>query len=96
MKKKTQKQIKEDAQKAALRKRLIDMANGAGFDDVECGDYWCHDNESLMRLISAVDDAFSDQLEEWVESRLREYTSLTYYNCLNNLHQWLWEVGVRA
>lgn len=95
-KKRATKQQREEQQKAELRKRLVDMANGAGFDDVESGDYWCHDNAALERLIRAVDDAFCSQLEDYLTGRLREYTSLTYYDCLDDLHGWLWGMGVRA
>lgn len=95
-KKKTQKQIREDNQKSQLRQRLIDMANGAGLDDVECGDYWCYTSDSLERLIRCVNNAFSDGLEEYQQESMNAYTSLSFYGCLDDLQNWLWGMGVRA
>ncbi len=97
-KKKTQKQIREEQQQAALRQRLIDMANGAGIDDVESGDYWCHDVHSLERLIRAVDGAFREQAEAkgCSEDILTVYYQLARYECLDELFDWLWGMGIRA
>jgi hypothetical protein len=97
-KKKTQKQLREEQQKAALRQRLIDIANGAGIDDVECGDYWCYDTDSLERLIRSVDGAFKDQAisNGCAEDILSVYWQLPRYKCLDDLQEWLWGMGIRA
>ena len=93
---KSKKQKLEDEKKQQLRQRLIDMASGAGIDDVECGDYWCYDVHALQRLIIAVSDAFSCQLEDSMQIWLKDAVSLWAYESLNDLQSWLWGMGVRA
>lgn len=97
-KKKTQKQIREEQQQAALRQRLIDMASGAGVDDPECADYWAHDVHSLERLIRSVDRAFREQVvaKGCSDTVLTKYFQLPRYESLDELQEWLWGMGVRA
>ena len=97
-KKRTTKQQREDQQQIALRQRLIDMANGAGIDDVESGDYWCSDVDSLERMIRAVDGAFRQQAIDngCADDVLTIYWQLPRYKCLDDLFEWLWGMKIRA
>lgn len=93
--KKTKEQLEEE-QKQFLRPRLIDLAVGAGVDDVEGEDFWCCDNESLVRLIRGVHISFDKELPSWLKGRFTEYTTITKYDSLNSLFDWLWDLGVRG
>ncbi|PCI54189.1 MAG: hypothetical protein COB36_10895 [Alphaproteobacteria bacterium] len=97
-KKLTARQKKEISEIAALRMRLHDMASGAGFDEIDEVDYWCHTNECLVRLIASVDDAFGGQTEGigYPSGQLTNYWSLSNYDSLEELTTWLYRAGYRA
>ena len=95
MKKRKTKAVREQEQKDALRRRLRDMAIGAGLDDVDSDDYWCFDPEQIVRLVRAVDDQFSEQIEGQ-EDRLKRYWNLVEYGSLDRLCTWMFDMGYRA
>lgn len=95
MKKKSTKATREAEQKAALRKRLRDMAIGAGIDCVDDDDYWGFDPESIVRLVRAVDQEFSEQIEGH-EDLLKRYWNLVEYSSLDKLCDWMFRMGYRA
>lgn len=97
-KKRLTKKQREAQQKDALRKRLYDIASGAGIDDIDQYDYWFYTTESLVRLIRAVDDAFDSQTEKLgnPDGVLTAYWQLSNYECLNTLTDWMFNSGYRA
>ena len=93
---KSQRQIRETRRKAALRQRLIDMAHGAGLLAVDQGDWWCYNVADLARLMSAVEKSFGNKVDPEIAKVLSKYDYLDKYECLNDLQEFLWDLGVRA
>jgi len=94
----TARQKKNIEEKSALKKRLHDLASGAGFDDIDQEGYWCFGMDSLVRLIRAVDEAFDSQTEKLSnpEGILTNYWNLRNYECLDALTAWMFDCGYRA
>ena len=87
----------DESGKALLRRRLTDMANGAGFDDMDSnGDYWCGDTDCIVRLMAAVSVAFRGQMGKHQESGSNQLHTSDLYDNLNKLCDWLWEIGARG
>ena len=93
---KSQRQIRETKQKAALRQRLIDMARGAGLEHVEDEDFWVYSASDLCRLMHSVNVSFVNQLDEVYRHCVTGHMHLDKYECLNDLQEFLWSLGVRA
>ena len=93
---KTRKQIKEDAQRKALRMRLSDMAKAAGLLEVDEGEYWAFALEDISRLVNSVHEVFNDQLVNGFDACvLKSHRYLEKYKSLDELTSWLWGLGIR-
>ena len=98
-KKLTHKQKKEAFEKAALRKRLRDVAYGAGINGVDDECYWDVNLEVLKLLIGGLVDLFSGQtkiISSTNDNLLADYWHLPNYQSLDELTEWMYNLGYRA
>jgi hypothetical protein len=96
----TSKAEREAAEKAAIRRRLKDMAIGAygGYSqpDWEAEDFVGMANEmgldAFGRWVGAIRVAWIEKDREWVT----DYQNLEHFDTLDKATEFLWENGVRA
>lgn len=92
----------EEQQKAALRKRIADIAYGAGIDGVEedGGAYWNITAGTLGNFIIACRRAFywqcAEEDRQTIAARIAAPEEYKHYDGLNNATEFLYSLGVRG